>query len=308
MAPLAAFLQEIIVKLGANQRNKYSIVSALTFTAYDIVISSGQEIKYIWRSKRSLVTVLYFVVRYMSLVNLILIVTVRSLTGLSVAVCQRYYIWVMLGSCPVIVIALNAIMLLRVFAIYKRCKRVFITLLVLVLCNAAAVLWGHITVAKDLAAGVFAVPAPWEGCATRIPNIRFGLVAYIPDFMLSLVFLVMTLRKLVESHEGYHGKLSWRSLKPDDMENASPLVVAFVRDGTIFFALSTAVTFLKTMAVSIVDEMDEPGFYPWLFALDSYIGAHLILDLRAAVTRRKGKSTWNEALSMQYHDPMFAED
>jgi len=185
-----------------------------------------------------------------------------------------------------------------------------------------AVLWGHVTVAKDLAAGVLAVPAPWEGCATRVPDIRFGLVAYILDFMLSLVFLVMTLRKLVESHRDNHGKLSLRSFR--DMESMSPLLVAFVRDGTIFCSVNcyylpqddggiccgrnARTRVLSICTNSRYTNRGAHHHFSWLFALDSYTGAHLILNLRAAGLRRNGDSTWNETLSIQYNDLIFGDD
>jgi hypothetical protein len=45
----------------------------------------------------------------------------------------------------------------------------------------------------------------------------------------------MTLWKLVKNHQRIYGKLSWKNLR--STENISPLLFAFVRDGSIFFAL-----------------------------------------------------------------------
>ena len=46
----------------------------------------------------------------------------------------------------------------------------------------------------------------------------------------------MTLFKLLAGHQEVHGRLTCKSLR--DMERVSPLLLAFVRDGSIFFALS----------------------------------------------------------------------
>ena len=45
----------------------------------------------------------------------------------------------------------------------------------------------------------------------------------------------MTVWKLVENHQDLYGKLAWESLY--DMNSMSPLLLGFVRDGSIFFAL-----------------------------------------------------------------------
>jgi hypothetical protein len=51
----------------------------------------------------------------------------------------------------------------------------------------------------------------------------------------SVLFLGMTLWKLLENHQDIYGKFTWKTWR--DMDSVSPLLVAFVRDGSIFFAL-----------------------------------------------------------------------
>ena len=62
-------------------------------------------------------------------------------------------------------------------------------------------------------------------------NFRLGYNA-----VSSVLFLGMTVWKLVENHQDLHGKLTWKSLR--NMDSMPPLLLAFVRDGSIFFALS----------------------------------------------------------------------
>ena len=45
----------------------------------------------------------------------------------------------------------------------------------------------------------------------------------------------MTVYKLVENHQTLYGQLNWKTLR--NLEMVSPLLSAFVRDGSIFFAL-----------------------------------------------------------------------
>jgi len=294
MASTAALIQQFIVALKANQRNTYSYVAALTFYSYDIILSSGQEIKYIWGSKWSPVKALYFIIRYYCIVNLIAIVAVYSSTSLSLEDCQRFFLWSIPGGAPVFTLALNVILLLRIFALYNRNKQIFTILLVLVLAESAVALWATVILTKRLATNAIRVPPPWRGCASELPMLKFLLITYILNFALSLLFLAMTLWKLVENHRRLGHKLIWKTLYNTD--NISPLLLAFVRDGSIFFALGSIGTLLGLIALFVLHGPVQAMFHPWILALYSYSGAHLILDLRAT---GNADSTWNETLSPQ---------
>jgi len=296
MTSIAASLQEFIKALEANRSNTYSFVAALTFCSYDIILSFGEEAKYIWGSRWSTVKVLYFIVRYYSLVYLITLVGIYTSVNVSVPVCQQYFLWSINGGSPVFIIALDGILLLRVVALYKQDKRVFVVLLILVLGDFAAVLWATIRMSRYLAANIIVIPPPWQGCAAALPKSKFILATYILNSTVSSLFLVMTVWKLLENHRwGSQGKLTWRTLY--DMGNVSPLLLAFMRDGSIFFAIASVGSFLAIIALFMVQGPIQASFLPWIFALYSYSGAHLILDLRAA--GRRG-NCWNETMSLQY--------
>ena len=136
-----------------------------------------------------------------------------------------------------------------------------------------ASMWCDVKMSKAFSDGVIFVPAPYRGCAVLSPDLKFMLaclyVLYIfplllgffwqwgkllqhsdlwivswvaarkrlwPTPTISLVlFLGMTLWKLLENHQVVHGKLTWRSLY--DTKAMSPLMFAFVRDRSILFAL-----------------------------------------------------------------------
>jgi len=295
----AAALEEFIVALGANRRTTYSYVAALSFLAYDVILSLGQEIKYIWGAKLSPVTALYFIVRYYGLLNLIAIVGVDTSTNLSVPVCQQYFKWTIPGGPSLFIVILDGILLLRVYALYNRSKRVLLILLVLVIGDFASALYATITLANDLASGVIAMPAPWQGCAAKVPQMTFVLTAYVPNFTLSLLFLGMTLWKLIQNHQRIYGKLTWKNLRTTG--NISPLLFAFVRDGSFFFALASTATFIGLLPTFVVGGPAGGGFLPWTLAVYSYSGAHLILKLRAVGTKGNADQTWNETMSVQYH-------
>jgi len=128
--------QEAFLSVGAlqaHQEQMYSHLAALTFCVYDIILSSGQEIECIWRSKLSSVKVLYFIIRYFIVVHLITLIVVTTLANLSAETCQRYWLWSLSTAAPITIVTLNAILLIRVSALYGHSKRVFVILLILAL-------------------------------------------------------------------------------------------------------------------------------------------------------------------------------
>jgi len=106
----------------------------------------------------------------------------------------------------------------------------------------------------------------------------------------------MTVSKLVVDRQIVHGKCTWRTLR--NMEGIPPLMLIFVRDGTIFFALTTAWTLLKIIAISVVSPHRLAGFSLWVLAVNSYSAAHLILNLRAAGMKGNGDQTWDVTMSL----------
>jgi hypothetical protein len=58
-----------------------------------------------------------------------------------------------------------------------------------------------------------------------------------------VIFLGMTLWKLVQNHQDIYGKLTFKNMRA--MGSISPLLLAFVRDGSVFFALYVYLTRFK---------------------------------------------------------------
>jgi len=298
-------LKYLIVLLKTNRTNTYATATALTFCLYDIMLSLNDEIKYIWGAKRSPITVLYLIVRYYSVIAFVTTIILITSPGISVKACQGYFWWTVAGVPSVFVLALDTILLLRVFALYKHDKRVFAVLLLLVIGNFASSQWASTTLASRLAKTAIPIPHPWHGCISPPPKQGFNimLASYVPTFALSLVFLGMTLKKLVECYQDVHGRLAWKSV--NNVYGLSPLLLAFVRDGSIFFALTCCISFLSILSLYVVQGPMLAAFYPWTLALYSYSGSHLVLDLRAAATKRSSR-IWNKTLSPEFRSDGFS--
>jgi len=228
------------------------IAAALSFSLYDVMLSFSDEVKYIWRSKLSPITAFYFFLRYYVPAALLAMVTMRSVPDLSVKMCGDYFKWIVAGGPSVFTLILDIIMFLRIFALYRHNLRVFAILLVLALGRYAAHQWACITLAVQLAKNVVILPHPIHICVANIPDpvfMKFMLWAYVPGFCLSIIFLSMTLWKLFENHQLLYGKFSLKVLH--DLQSLSPLLVGFIRGGSIFFAISCFINLLAVLSLFI---------------------------------------------------------
>ncbi|KAF8240036.1 hypothetical protein L208DRAFT_1235133, partial [Tricholoma matsutake] len=278
-------------------------VSALTFVSYDIIISSGQEIKYVWTSKWSIVKTLYFIVRYYAVINLMRMFAYAvesTLLTLQIFRCRHYYLWTVIAGPSICILILDTILALRLWALYNRRKLLLVVLGILILCESAALCAINVQ-AQRLAKYVVPMPAPWRGCASVAPYTAFVLLAYVPNLVLSVLFLGMTLWKLFVENRELHDRLIWKNLR--DMEAMEPLLLAFVRDGTIFFALcnhvSVAAVFGLLCRLTVAGVVSA-AYYPWILVIFSYSGSHLVLNLQAA-GERNSSQTWQETWSTQYN-------
>ncbi|KIM36144.1 hypothetical protein M413DRAFT_31898 [Hebeloma cylindrosporum] len=298
MASAAA--EEFFKLLTEDRHATYSYVSALAFISYDIILSFSRETKYIWGSKWSAVKALYFVVRYYAVINLIPIVAIWTRTSPGLIIessrCKSYFYWTIIAGPSIFIVTLDGILMLRVWALYNRSKPLFVVLLILVLADFGAALFSVVEFARTLAENVVRAPDPWRGCSSTAPNTKTILLAYVPNFALSLLFLAMTLWKLFQNQKMF-GDVSWTNLR--DLKGMSPLLVAFVRDGSIFFALACLAGFLGLMATYVVHGVIASVFYPWTLVIYSFSGAHLVLGLRAA-GKEDTDQTWDATMSAHH--------
>ncbi|PBK92598.1 hypothetical protein ARMGADRAFT_1080658 [Armillaria gallica] len=255
-AAIAAF-QAFVKNLYDNKKSSYSYVSALSFLTWDIIVSFGDEVNYIW-------------------------------------VCQAYWYWSLIGGPSFVIIILDVILLLRVFSLYNRNRWLLTFMVLFVVGDATGALYACSRLAMDLAAGVYSVPAPWQGCTAPVPKFGFVLSAYVPNLTLALVFLGLTLWKLFQTHRSLNGSITLKKIR--ELESVSPLLMAFVTDGSVFFALIAAALVVGMIPSFAVNGPIQSAFLPWTMAFYSYSGAHLILNLRSRVLGESATPTWNDTL------------
>ncbi|RDB26289.1 hypothetical protein Hypma_006442 [Hypsizygus marmoreus] len=121
---------------------------------------------------------------------------------------------------------------------------------------------------------------PWPGCLASPPDI-YGLVGWIPCLTVAATFFLLTIVKFTSSVKKNEDGI-WQLFRLHEVRSYSPLVVAFVRDGTVFFFLIfSALVFCTVTTLVIKTPLAGVGF-PWLITVYSFSASRLVLGLREA--------------------------
>ncbi|KAF7775861.1 hypothetical protein Agabi119p4_4254 [Agaricus bisporus var. burnettii] len=247
------------------QAGKYFQVAAFIMFVYDHMLTLGQEVERIWKRPLSYASTLYFINRYATLMQFIVIVTAFNDPDWRGEVCRRFVLFE--GACTVAIIAVGQmIMILRVVAIYERSKRVFAFLFFL---------WAFqiIISAVGLKTG-YPVPLPpgLVGCILTGHGMLYPSV-WISPLVTNLCIFLLTI---------YRTKHYIRPLfSPLVSEAASRTIVILVCDGTMYFF----VIFLANLMNALVYFLAESdlkaigaSFSPLLTCT---VVSRLVLNLRS---------------------------
>ncbi|PBK69265.1 hypothetical protein ARMSODRAFT_957630 [Armillaria solidipes] len=283
-----------------NRATSMSYVSALTLVVYDIIVSFGQEVELVWRSQWSSPKMLYFLARYYAVVYLSITAWVNISEEPSDKLCHLYYYWLFLAGPSTYLFILDLILLLRVYALYNQNKFLFIFLSSCAVGSVATALWAFSVVCRHVVSSVTTMAVPWRGCRSMAPNTKYGIAAYVPSFLLSVLFLILTVTKFWRTYRAICGRTYDPRTVMTQMKHISPLLTAFVEDGCIFFALITFALMLRIATAFCMRGPIHAIFLPWSIVCYYYAGSHLLLNLRWYSVRycRHGEPTWDDSISI----------
>ncbi|KAF8341150.1 hypothetical protein F5887DRAFT_1220091 [Amanita rubescens] len=149
-------VQVLIDALQSMRATTYGIVAACAFLFYDVTLTMAREVRYIWRNKQwSFPKVAYISVRYYGMAYLV-------------------------GGGIIFFTISNAILLLRLYSLYNRDRKILIFLLGLAAGQFATDLYAAIRITIEDVKYVIAPPLslPWPGCFTSRFDTRFTLVSW----------------------------------------------------------------------------------------------------------------------------------
>ncbi|KAH7919993.1 hypothetical protein BV22DRAFT_1133425 [Leucogyrophana mollusca] len=229
-----ATIEPVVQSLYYN--NCFSVVIA-TLLVYDYLMMIGREVEYVWQRPMSLMSFLYYVVRYLGL-----------FVGIVGALCTGFYIFYNLGSYVIIWMS-AAVMVLRIFAMYNRSKVILSVLLLFFVPSVVTTLvimakFFNISSAKSdvIAFDVLGTNYCAQVSLSRAQSLMF-IHLTIPRICFDVLLVVLAVGRLVK--EAVHNRVSgkWQP---------NVYLRMLARDSTVYFILNLAFTIVDlTLSLAV---------------------------------------------------------
>jgi len=230
---LQSGVDELRSAISQSLSTNYLSVSSVAFLYYDFVISLRLEVDHIWKSKWTLVKVLYLLARYLGLAEAAFVFFVDIKLQPSKSMCNGY-LWISIfGGSVLIAQVVNAIFILRIHALYGHSRKALISLVCVFALNFVPSLYALITRFRDEQLIQLPIPLPLAGCLVDEPHdeAMTSLSAWVPNLFISFVFFILTFIKFISYIHSQGPRLGNRRF-------ISPLQMTFFQDGTVFFFTS----------------------------------------------------------------------
>jgi len=250
---------DLVVAAVDLQATKLFQVAAIVFLAYDMLITFGDEVERIWKQPWSFTTFLYGLNRYLALfVFIVIVVSFQSKAWTeNISACEHYYRYD--GASTLVLVAVSeAIMMLRVYAIWQRNRYILILL---------STLW----------VGQVAICGMGLAFTSRLP-LPPGFVACI-DTGVGKLFTPFWFMPLISDTFVFFLTL-WRNRQYSRMNANLPLMQLFVRDGALYFLVIFSANLLNvTLYLSAPDSLKNitAGFSQ---TITPVMVSRLVLNLR----------------------------
>jgi len=225
-------------------------------------------------------------------------------TKLTADFCKRYLLFYSYGGAIFFTSVVNAIFVIRIHALYGKSRKILALFVFLCVCEfgfeiATTSLAG---VKSARTASVRPLGVPWPGCVgTSIPA-KLTMLAWIPCLIVASAFFIFTVAKFKETLRVEDANIGWSDMR-QRISSLSPVMIIFVRDGSVFFFLILAILSICTGLIVPFSGQLAPPALPWIYAVYSFSGSHLVLDLRKA-----GKSGVDDTIQFSDGIPLASTE
>lgn len=269
----------------------FNTVASSVFFFWDILINLDKELKYIWKSELSYVTVLFGIIR--------LAVTAAEIAELFFNFGMRrettdfdckadYWLIEILGL--TIATCINILLISRAYAVYGRNKIVLgslCTMQVIVSVAVGCLILLALPKVQNIV-NPFSHQLPVVLCITlSTPNIETYIWLPIIFFQAIVFFLVM----------GRHVHFKRNGLKFSSA--TTHIYHTFIRDGVWDFFLLLACLLPSTIGYSLHSVLGVIALR-WTYALAGITASHLIMNLRSANDETEGQTTLRPFTDMKF--------
>lgn len=274
--------------MQASQNEGYFQVAALVFIVYDICANFDDELEYIWSSKWTFPKALYLFNRYYGLVLVMVMLAFRDQVKPSAESCRIYLRLITIVGSKLYKAAADISCIIRVSALYNNKPKVLAFTVVLSLADFIFPLYGSVRwtnlVGRDISPNE--ALANLAGCGVYFISLsgelkRHFIAAWVLAVGNAAYFLVLSLAKLWMSLKDMDPSITYADWR--DPSCVSPLLVAMVRNGMFEFVQLTGIQALCLfLSLYRGNGFFFPLVWPWMFAMYSYTGCRLILNVRRA--------------------------
>ncbi|KAI5115406.1 hypothetical protein M0805_006750 [Coniferiporia weirii] len=252
-----------------NQVQLFVRVSATMLLAYDIVITMDKEVKYFWKTPFTPISFLYFLNRYVGLLEVLVEIRCDFLS------------WFGQISGWISILAIDAILLIRVIALYGRSQKLTLCLSFLFVAEASVMLWLFVRIRLSIRTTLIRSGGASEcEASTDIPQLFLALY-WLPSTVFGLVLLVLSVRKGAELWRERAGLKGFR------------LMHVLVRDQVVYFILVLACG----VVIAILIYVNEGLVSAWSVFTNAtapcILGSRILVNLREAAARNVYASGWS---------------
>ncbi|KAJ3534955.1 hypothetical protein NM688_g7048 [Phlebia brevispora] len=248
---MASNAQPEVIQLVPWQEGT-SCFAAMIWIAYDVIIHL--DIECIWR-QRSWVQWLYIFIRYAPILHETVLHPLLTVQ-FSIKAC-RSFIAYQFGFMLALTILVDAVLLMRVFALYNENRfiaRLLVTLYVVQ--NVVSIVLLAIVVPRQ----TFTSSCEIESSP------RIFVAYWLTSLMFETILFVMTLVKFFQN-----SYITWQR---------ESMLYIFFRDGTWAFAIIFVSILLNTLMYQINNNPRSGVVYTWMCSVLSFSGSHILLNIR----------------------------
>ncbi|KAF8881261.1 hypothetical protein BD779DRAFT_1025932 [Infundibulicybe gibba] len=243
-------LNEVIIR-------SYSSLVALVFLAWDLVVTFGDEYEYVWKQNWTPVKCIYLFCRYFSLVaqivNYVIAQGPISRVPVAHAICKAWYTFQSLSTTSLLC-SVNALLMLRIYALYDWSRRIAIFLVILFFVDVISLSTQGLHLCVN--ASIFD-----QAC----------LMVETPPGVLgpSIEILVV---------QGALWGMTWWKSNRSQPWTRTPLLNLVMRDGAFVFVGIFAILVITIPYALLVKSVGH-FFFPWFTSLLAFAACKLTINL-----------------------------
>lgn len=259
-----AFARQIAI-LSAKRDHEACAIAAIVWMIWDTIINWEDEVRYLWRGHARWVQWMYAFIRYAPIIHGGYVLSHYNTTGNPPARC-RAYIAYELSFLELLTIAVEIILVIRVFVLYKQNR---ILKAAIIAAFVAEIICMMVLVSFVIKGQTFT-----DDCIAATSP-RIFIAYWLSSLAFETFLFVLTL-----------AKCSRGSFRARRVARTRSVLFLFLRDGTWAFALIFVAMLLNTLMYQLNNTPRAGIGYYWELAVLSYAGSHVILNIRRLGTPR----------------------